>query len=100
MFISFSQKLKSLGNVRVGYRLKGSKAIIFICVYWFMNFCWYLLLGGLWCIYGMCYLFFYLPFKGIVTLIKYISEEVKKQKQINEASKKYERPNNENSHQE
>jgi hypothetical protein len=46
--------------------------------------------------YGMGYVLFYLPIKGIVKLVK----NIKKQKQIDEIRKKYERPNNENSHQE
>lgn len=96
MYITIGRKLKGLGNVRICHRLKGSSAFVYLCIYWILNFYWFLLLGTLWLMYGMGYVLFYLPIKGIVKLVK----GIKKQKQIDEAAKKYERPNNENSHQE
>lgn len=87
MFISFGQKLKGLGNVRVGGRLKGSDALLVVFLYWMINFCWYMVLGSLWAIYGTCYLCFYLPYKGIVKLCK----KLELRRKIEEASHKYSR---------
>lgn len=96
MYISIGRRLRGLGNVRIGHRLKGSGAFVFICIYWLLNFYWFLLLGTLWLMYGMGYVLFYLPIKGIVKLVK----EIKKQKQISDAAKKYENTNIKNSPQE
>lgn len=96
MYISIGRKLKGLGNVRVCHRLKGSNAFVFLCIYWLLNFYWFLLLGMLWLMYGVGYVLFYLPIKGIIKLVK----KVKKQKQISNAAKKYENTNNKNSPQE
>ena len=84
MFISFSQKLKGLGNVRVGYRLRGKSAFIYLCIYWLLNLCWYMLLGTLWLMYGVCYVCLYLPFKGISLLCK----KLELKKKIGEAYQK------------
>ena len=70
MFISIGQKLRGLGNVRVGFRLKGSTAWFMIIFYAIWMLMWYLLIGTLWCIYGFSYVFFYLPIKGIMKLYK------------------------------
>lgn len=93
MYISIGRKLKGLGNVRVCHRLKGSNAFVFLCIYWLLNFYWFLLLGTLWLMYGIGYVLFYLPINGIIKLVK----EIKKQKKISDASKKYTRPADENS---
>lgn len=91
MFISFGQKLRGLGNVRVGFRLNSSKGCFYACLFGCMNafiyLFWYLMLGVFWLMYGMCYLFFYLPIKGIVKLCK----KEQQKKKIADAAKKYDR---------
>lgn len=89
MYISFGRKLKGLGNVRVGHRLKGSSAWYFLFIYYSLQLCWYMLLGTLWLVYGFGYLFFYLPIKGVIKLVQNINQKRK----IEEAAKRYERPN-------
>lgn len=70
MFLSFGHKLRGLGNVRVGFRMKGSTGCFLVCLYGFINLLiylmWYTMLGTFWLLYGMCYLFFYLPIKWII----------------------------------
>lgn len=89
MFVSIGHKLRGLGNVRVGFRMKGSTGCFFLCLYWCINaliyLMWYSLLATFWLMYGVCYLFFYLPIKGIIKLCK------KKQvgKKIADAARKY-----------
>lgn len=68
MFISFGHRLRGLSGVRIGYRARGSTAWIMLIVYGLLNMCWYAVLGTLWLMYGMCYLSFYLPIKGIIKL--------------------------------
>ena len=89
MFISFGQKLRGLGKVRVGFRLNSSKGCFYACLFGCMNafiyLFWYLMLGVFWLMYGMCYLLFYLPIKGIVKLCK----KEQQKKKIAEASHKY-----------
>lgn len=75
MYISFGQKLRGLGRVRFGFRMKGSAAWIMAILYGLVYMCWYLMLGTLWLLYGMGYLFFYLPIKGIVKLSKQNKKE-------------------------
>ena len=70
MDVSFGRKLKSLGGVRVGYHLRGKRAWYFIIAYGFIQLIWYMILGSLWLGYGIGYLFFYLPIKGIIKLVK------------------------------
>ena len=74
MFVSFGHKLRGLSSMRVGIRMKGSTGCFFVCFYACINaliyLCWYALLACFWLMYGVCYLFFYLPIKGIVKLIK------------------------------
>lgn len=68
MFLSFGRRLRGLGKVRlgVGLRMKGSAAWIMLLLYGLLNLCWYMILGTLWLMYGICYLFFYLPIKAII----------------------------------
>lgn len=72
MFISIGHKLRGLGRVRIGtgFRMKGSAAWIVLILYGLLNMCWYVMLGTLWLMYGVCYLFFYLPIKGVIKLCK------------------------------
>lgn len=72
MFLSFGRSLRTLGSVRVGagFRMKGPAAWIMLILYGLLYMCWYMILGTLWLMYGMCYLFFYLPIKGIMKLVK------------------------------
>ena len=86
MYVSFGHKLKSLGGVRIGYNYRGKKAWYFLLVFGFLQLLWYFMLGSLWLMYGMGYVLFYLPAKGISNL--------RKKKKIADAVAKYERPNN------
>ena len=77
MYISFGRKLMGLGRVRfgVGVRTKGSTAWLMLIVYGLLYMCWYMMLGTLWLMYGIGYLFFYLPIKGITKLVKSSKEK-------------------------
>jgi hypothetical protein len=68
MFISFGHTLRSLGKIRLGFgfRMRGWTAAIMIFIYAMLYMCWYMVLGMLWLLYGMGYLFFYLPINGII----------------------------------
>ena len=90
MFLSFRHSLLKLGKVRIGagFRLKGSAAWIMLLFYGLFYMCWYMILGTLWLMYGMCYLFFYLPIKGIIKYSKKKSQE----KKIADAMSKYTAP--------
>lgn len=74
MYIGFGHRLRGLGGMRVGFRVSSSSGIAFLCIYGCLNaciyLCWYSMLAMLWMMYGMGYLFFYLPTKGIMGLIK------------------------------
>ena len=74
MFVSFGRKLRGLGSMRVGFRMKGSEGCLFLGVYGCINACiylmWYCMLAMFWLVYGICYLCFYLPIKGIIKLCK------------------------------
>ena len=74
MFVSFGHRLRGLGNMRVGFRMKGSTGCFFACLYACMNaliyLCWYAMLAVFWLMYGTCYVSFYLPIKGIIKLYK------------------------------
>lgn len=91
MFVSFGQRLRGLGGMRVGFRMKGSTGCFFICLYGCINaliyLVWYGMLATFWLLYGMCYLCFYLPIKGIVKLCK----KEQQKKKIAEAAQKYNR---------
>jgi hypothetical protein len=87
MFLSIGQRLRGLSHVRFGFRMNGSTAwIMFIVLVIFYMF-WYLMLGSLWLVYGVCYLFFYLPIKGIIKLCKNSNQKRK----ITKAAQKYDR---------
>lgn len=77
MFLSFGHRLRGLGNVHVGFRMKGSTGCLLVGIYGFMNFfiylLWYTLLACFWLVYGVCYLY-YLLFKGIVLLCKKLKQ--------------------------
>lgn len=85
MFVSFGHKLRGLGNVRFGFRMKRSTGCLFFALYALFDMMWFLMLGVLWMCYGVCYLFFYLPIKAIVKLCKRKSRE----KKIADAAHKY-----------
>lgn len=74
MFVSFGHRLRGLGGMRVGFRVRGTNgcfyACLFACLNAFIYLLWYSLLGTLWLMYGLCYLCFYLPIKGIIKLCK------------------------------
>lgn len=89
MYISFSQKLRGLGNVRIGRRVTGPAAWIMLILYGLFYMCWYLMLGTLWLLYGIGYLFFYLPIKGCMKLYK----DYAKKRSIEEASRKFDHDN-------
>ena len=77
MYLSFGRTLRGLGKIRIGagFRMKGPTAWIMLIVYGLLYMCWYMILGTLWLMYGMGYLFFYLPIKGIVKLCKKRQEQ-------------------------
>ena len=74
MFISFGHKLRGLGNVRVGFRMKGSTGCLLLgvygCINAFIYLFWYTMLGTFWLMYGVGYLCFYLPIRCAVKLCK------------------------------
>lgn len=74
MFVSFGHRLRGLSGMRVGFRMRGSEGCFYACLFGCINalilLLWYCMLGTFWLLYGMCYLFFYLPIKGIVKLCK------------------------------
>lgn len=68
MYLSFGRKLRGLGCVRFGRRVSGSTVGVMLFVYGMFYAFWYCLLAALWLAYGIGYLFFYLPVKGIIKL--------------------------------
>ena len=70
MRIGFHKTLLKLGKWRfgIGYSSRGGLAWVVLFIYGFLNLFWYMTLGCLWLCYGMCYLMFYLPIKGIIKL--------------------------------
>mgnify|MGYP000874251520 CR=1 FL=1 len=76
-FVGFSKTLLRMGGFRIGagIRLKKSTAAIlgvFILMFYMM---WYSVILSGWMIYGFCWLFFYLPYKGISSAIKKSKEK-------------------------
>lgn len=73
MFVSFGHRLRGLGNMRLGFRMKGSNGCFYACLFGCINatlyILWFSLLAVLWLIYGMCYGVYWLV-KGIVKLCK------------------------------
>lgn len=75
--VGFHKSLFKLGRFRFGirYRAKGISGLIMLLVYGFMNFCWYAILGSLWLMYGIIWLFFILPIKLVRMLINQKKKE-------------------------
>lgn len=67
MFLSIKSTLLRMGRFRIGagIRLKGWTAVFAIFGIGMFYLIWWSLLAAFWCLYGVCYLCFYLPFKGI-----------------------------------
>lgn len=79
MFIGLSKTLKRMMGFRIGIglRLNKSTAIvfgIFILMFYMM---WYSVILSGWILYGFCWLFFYLPYKGISKAVKNLKEKKK-----------------------
>lgn len=72
MFIGFSTRLKRMGGFRlgIGKRVHGWTAIFILMFVGIFYLMWWSLLGCMWLIYGVCWLFFYLPIKLIVNAVK------------------------------
>lgn len=72
MYISFGRSLRTLGRVRIcaGYRCRGLMGWSLLLVVAMLRMSWYLMLGVLWMIYGIFYLFMILPIRGIARLCK------------------------------
>lgn len=72
MFVGFSNTLFRMGKFRIGagFRLKKSTAVFVLFFYAMFYLMWYSVLLSGWIIYGTCWLFFYLPYKGISKLVK------------------------------
>lgn len=72
MYVSFGRRLRALGRVRIGagLRFNGLMGWSLILVVALLRLYWYLMLGMLWMMYGIIYLCFVLPIRGIVRLCK------------------------------
>lgn len=72
MRLGFHKTLLKIGKWRfgIGYSMHGAAGIIMLCVYGMLNMMWYITLGCLWMTYGIVWLFFVLPIKGIIKLCK------------------------------
>lgn len=72
MYVSFGRRLRALGRVKVGasFRLNGPMGWSLILVVALLRLYWYLMLGVLWMLYGIVYLCFVLPLRGIARLCK------------------------------
>lgn len=75
MFVGFSKTLLRMGRFRIGfgYRLRAKNSAAFVAVFgllylMFYMIWWSVILAG-WCLYGTCYLCFYLPYKGIKKIL-------------------------------
>ena len=70
--MGFHKTLLKMGKWRfgIGYSMKGTTGLIMLCVYGMMNLMWYMILACFWMMYGIIWLFFVLPIKGIVKLCK------------------------------
>ena len=68
----FHKTLLKIGKWRfgIGYSTRGTAGLIMVCIYAVLNLMWYMILGCLWMMYGMIWLFFILPIKGLSKLIK------------------------------
>ena len=74
MYISFGRRLRGFGNMRVGFRMSTSQGCLFACIYGCINamiyLFWYMILACFWMVYGIGYVFYYLPIKAIINLCK------------------------------
>lgn len=72
MYLSFGRRLRGFGRMRIGagIRMNGWVAAFMIFIYAMLYMCWYMVLGTLWLMYGLGYVFYYLPIKGIVKLCR------------------------------
>jgi hypothetical protein len=72
MYTNIGHRLRALGRVKVADGLcpRGLMGWNLILVAALLYLCWYLLLGVLWVVYGIIYLCFVLPFRGLVRLFK------------------------------
>ena len=69
MYLSFGRKLRGLGYIHLGVRRRNIWLVLTVYLVFYVF--WYSLLAALWLAYGMGYLFYYLPAKGIVKLCKH-----------------------------
>ena len=77
MYVGFSSSLKKASRFRIGAGMRlTTKTLlifgIFILVYYMI---YYSVLLCLWTLYGVCWLFFYLPYKGIAAAVKKSKEK-------------------------
>lgn len=70
MFLSFGRSLRRGFGFRFGFRVKGATGAIMACVYAMLYLCWWLMLGTLYLMYGVCYVCLYLPIRWIVKFVK------------------------------
>ncbi|MBP3308146.1 MAG: hypothetical protein J6L90_01775 [Clostridia bacterium] len=70
--LGFHKTLVKMGKWRfgIGYSMHGATGIVMLCIYGLMNLMWYMLLGCCWITYGVIWLCFVLPIKGIIKLCK------------------------------
>lgn len=72
MYIGFSKTLMRLGGIRIGIgmRKKGAEGLFFLFLFGMVQLCWWMIVGMLWLLYGVGYMFIYLPIKGVKKLLK------------------------------
>ena len=72
MYVSFGRRLRTLGRVKIGtgLRFKGPLGWCLLLVVALLRLYWYIMLGVFWMMYGIIYLCFILPIRGIVRLCK------------------------------
>ena len=72
MYISFSKTLMRWGGIRIGIgtRKKGAEGLFFLFLFGMMQLFWWALVGAFWFMYGVGYVFIYLPIKGVKKLLK------------------------------
>lgn len=72
MYVSFGRRLRTLGRVRIGagFRVRGATGLFLLMFVAIFRLMWYIMLGVLWMMYGIIYLCFILPIRGIVRLCK------------------------------
>lgn len=72
MYISFGRRLGSLWGFRIGagVRMRGTTGAFLWFLFAMAQLFWYVLLGTCCMMYGLSYLLFYLPIRGIVRACK------------------------------